>query len=435
MKGRYVKKICFMLLCSVFILTPFLLVAGGEPEKEEVLPEEVTIEFWNGIGPPENVVLTDMINEFNRTNQDGITVKEVIMDWGTLYSKLLLNFKVGTAPDVTTMHQTSIKEQVDLGVLAEIGALAKKAGFKKGDFVESAWNGTLLEGKRYAIPLDMHPMALFYNAKLFKEAGLDPNKPPKNFDEFISYTQKLTKDTDGDGKIDQYGFGLDYSGGGVFRFWMSLVWQQGGTILTSDLKKANFDNEKGVSALQLMHDFVYKYKVTPEREESSSQDFRKGIVAMEMNGPWHIFDCNDTEGLDYKTTPVPTFYEQPAIWGNSHVLSMPDTGDKAKMEASIKLIKYLSDNTLEWTVRAGHLPVRKEILMSSEFKKLEPSKAFAASLDFAHYYPLISKSSEVFGRESTSPFIIMVESVMLNKETPENAVQKAAKTVNKILSE
>jgi len=53
--------------------------------------------------------------------------------------------------------------------------------------VKGAWNSTLVEGERYA--------------------------------------KKLTKDTNGDGKIDQYGFGLDYSGGGTFRFWMSLLWQ------------------------------------------------------------------------------------------------------------------------------------------------------------------------------------------------------------------
>ncbi len=150
-----------------------------------------------------------------------------------------------------------------------------------------------------------------------------------------------------------------------------------------------------------MRDLVYKYKVAPEREESASQGFRKGIVAMEMNGLWHLYDCNNTKGLHYETTPIPTFYNHPAVWTNSHVLSMPKTGDKVEMAAGIKLIKYLSDHILEWTEKAGHLPVKKDVLSNPEFKKLENHKAFAKSLNFAHYYPAISKESEIFGREST----------------------------------
>lgn len=84
---------------------------------------------------------------------------------------------------------------------------------------------------------------------------------------------------------------------------------------------------------------------------------------------------------------------------------------------------------------AGHLPVRKDVLESEEFKKLTLSRAFADSLKFARYYPMIVKKEEVFGREATSPLVVMIESVMLNKETPENAIKRAADTINRILAE
>jgi ABC-type glycerol-3-phosphate transport system substrate-binding protein len=105
------------------------------------------------------------------------------------------------------------------------------------------------------------------------------------------------------------------------------------------------------------------------------------------------------------------------------------------MEAGMKLIKYLSDHSVKWTREAGHLPVRKDVLESAEFKELEKSQAFAASLDSAHYYPPIIKQSEVFGREATSPFVIMIESAMLDQTTPEEAVSTAADTINDILAE
>jgi multiple sugar transport system substrate-binding protein len=401
------------------------------PAATEAPPEKakITITFWNGVGPPENVVLSKLIAEFNATNKDGITVQETVMDWATLYSKILLDYKAGNAPDVSTMQQTTLLQEVDLGVLAPIDQLVSASGLKKEDFVEGAWNATFINGKQYAVPNDMHPLALYYNVKLFKEAGLDPAKPPTNKEEFLSYLQKLTKGT------SQYGLGLAYSGGIPFRVWMSLLWQhKGEDVLNADRTKAAFNTPAGVESLQLLQDLVYKYKVVPEKEQSPDDDFMKGIVAMDITGPWAMYDFNKAEGLEYETAPLPAIYDQPATWGDSHELVLPDTKKQANMEAGMKLIKFLSDNNLTWTREAGHMPVRKAVLQSDDFKKLEKSQAFAKSLEFAHYYPAIVKQSEVFGREPTSPFVMMIEAIMLNKATPQEAIATAEKAINDILA-
>jgi len=417
----------------ILLLILVMLLGFGMVQAES---KEITIVFWNGIGAPENVVLTELISKFNETNKDGINVNEIVMDWGTLYSKLLLDYRVGRAPDALIMQQSALAQQAGFGVLAEISELADEVGFKKEDYVERAWGGTLINGKRYAIPLDMHPLALYYNTKLFEEAGLDPDKPPTNREELIDYAQKLTKDIDNDGVTDQYGIGIAYSGGIPFRIWMSLIWQhEGGAILTDDLKKAAFNTQAGIESLQFLQDLVYKYKVIPEEEASPDDDFSKELVAMIITGPWAMFDFSALEDFEYRTAPMPVIYDQPATWGDSHILALADTGNKDKMEASMKLVKFISDQSIIWTVKAGHLPVKREILESDEFKKLELSQAFANSLDFTYYYPSITKKEEVFGREATSPFVMMIESVLLNQETSKKAIEKAEKVVNKILAE
>jgi len=424
------------LVGCVAVTPPPAPETAASPEAPAAAPEEegVTITFWNGVGAPENVVLSEMIADYNETNTDGITVEEVLLDWDTLYSKILLDYRAGNAPDVSTMHQTNLPQEVDLGVLAPVAELASEIGLQKDDFVAKAWDATFVNGEQYAIPLDMHPLALYYNVKLFEEAGLDPDNPPTNKDEFLDALQKLTKDTDGDGTPDQYGLGLAYSGGIPFRVWMSLVWQhEGGQILTDDGTQAAFDTPAGVESLQFLQDLVYEYGVIPEQEQSPDDDFVKGIVAMDISGPWSMFDFNKAEDLDYRTAPLPVIYDQPAAWGNSHTLVLPNTENPAKMEAGMKLIKYLSDNTLKWTREAGHLPVRNDVLQSAEFKELDKSQAFAESLETAHYYPSIIQQSEVFGREATSPFVILIESAMLNQTTPEEAVATAADTINDIL--
>jgi multiple sugar transport system substrate-binding protein len=390
--------------------------------------QPVKIAFWNGVGAPENVVLSRLIADYNAGNKDGVTVEESVLDWGTLYPKVVLDFKAGNPPDCLTMQQTNLAENASLGVLAPIDDLVAAQGFKKADFVAGPWDGTFVNGKQYAVPLDQHPLALYYNVKMVKDAGLDPAKPPTNKEEFLNWAQKLT----GNGK---YGIGWGYSGGVPFRIWMALLQQhKGEDVLSADNTKAAFNTPAGIESLQFVQDLIYKNKVMPEQEQNPDDDFMKGLIGMTVNGPWAMADYNKAADLDYMTAPLPTIFDQPATWANSHTLVLTDTKDKARQEACMKLIRYLSDQSFIWTRDAGHMPVRNSVLQSDDFKKLTKSQAFARSLEFARYYPSIIKQSAVFGREPTSPFVMMMESVMLNKATPKDAVPAAEKAVNDILS-
>ena len=94
-------------------------------------------------------------------------------------------------------------------------------------------------GRMHAMPGDYMTMVLFYNTEMFKAAGLNPDKPPKTWDEFLQYAKKLTRDTDGDGKVDQWGFGTvgAKSPGFSLRFG-PFIWSFGGDYLTPDMKKS-----------------------------------------------------------------------------------------------------------------------------------------------------------------------------------------------------
>ena len=402
----------------------------------EVPAEKTTIVFWNGVGAPENVVLTELVKEYNETNQDNVYVEEVILDWSTLYSKILLDFETGTPPDIMTIQQSGLYQNVDLGVLADITDLMPEYGFVKEDFIESAWNGSFIGDKQYAVPLDLHPLALYYNVGLFEEAGLDPENPPATMEEFLNAAQTLTKDTNGDGTTDQYGMGLAYSGGLPFRLWMSLLWQhEGEQILNEDNTAAAFNTEAGLESLEFLRDLVYTYKVIPEQEQSPDEDFMKGIVGMVISGPWSQFDFNSVDGLEYATAPLPVFYDQEAAWADSHMLALPNTKDETRMAAAMSFARFLSDNSLTWTQKAGHLPVKLSVLESTEFKDLEKAQAFAVTLPNAHYYPSIKNESLVFGRDSNSPFVVLMESTLLNTMTPQEALNEVETMVNELLGQ
>jgi len=435
MKAKLSIAISILVMLTMLLTACAPAAAPAEPAAADA-PDEpakatpITITFTSGLGAPDNIPMAALVKQFNAENTDGITVELTELDWTTLYSKLVLDFSTGSAPDVVTLHQTNLVENISKGILLPIDDLASQVGFDPADFMPTAWEGAKVDGKLYAIPNDMHPYALYYNVDLFEAAGLYPNKPPTTGDELIEYAQKLT-----DPSKNQYGIGLGYTAGGPFRIWMSLLWQhEGEDVLNADYTKATFNTPAGVESLQFMYDLVYKYKVNPQAEENEDDDFKKGVIAMIIEGPWQMADFDTVEGLNYKTAPIPVVYDHPAAWTDSHVYAFPDNKRPEATAAAMKFVKWMSDHNFEWTKNSGHQPVRMSVINSAEFKALENWQPFAASLPTAHYYPAIPKEAEVFGRQPNSPFTVMMESVMLDKVPVAEAVANAEKAVNDILA-
>ena len=136
-----------------------------------------------------------------------------------------------------------------------------QVGINTSDYLENAWNALKFDGKYYGIPIGVFPIGLFYNKDLFQKAGLDPAKPPTNKSQFIEYGKKLTKDTNGNGKIDQWGTMEVNWYNLVGWIWESFMVQNGGSLLDKDNTKATFDSKAGIEALNLYVDFVRKYKI------------------------------------------------------------------------------------------------------------------------------------------------------------------------------
>jgi multiple sugar transport system substrate-binding protein len=390
----------------------------------------VVIQLWNGIGPPEGDVLSEFVKEFNAQNEGRIVIEETILNWDTLYTKLMVDFRTGNAPDILTFHQPALAQYTSLGVLQELDDYVDAVGIVGTDFVETAWNGGVIDGKRYAIAIDMHPWALYYNRELFRQAGL-PDRAPQNMEEFIEFAQKLTYVTE-DG-VQQYGFGMGYAGADPHRLLISLLAQKGKSILTPDFKQAQLNNDDTKEVLQFMYDLIYKYKVVPERESDVLGDFLRGSVAMIIDGPWNLPSFIADEDLDFGTAPIPRFYDQDAVWGSSHVLVFPRNNNEDKLKAAMEFAAFVTTKGFEWTVQAGHMPIRKDILESEEFKKLEEWQAFAKSLPNMVYYPPIVEYSLVFSHDPSSPLVEMTESVLLNKASIDAAVKRAEDNFNRIL--
>jgi multiple sugar transport system substrate-binding protein len=328
------------------------------------------------------------------------------------------------------MHAGRLPEFAAFDTLQPLQEHFKNAqpALSEKEFAPVPWQASFYKNQQYALPLDVHPIGLYYNTRLFKEAGIVDKignvKPPRDLNEFLEAAQRITKDTNGDGRIDQWGF--------VFTWqrtnWLTIAGQFGANILSPDGTKCTLDSPANIRALRLMHDFIYKYKIAPKPEGVDAWlAFRQGKVGMALEGIYMLNSLEEQKGLPFAGAPAPQFGPQPAAWGGSHLLCQPKGIHPDKSRAAWRLMRYLSDESLIWA-RAGQVPARLDIRNSPQFAALPVQAQFAKQLPYVQYEPLHPKSNAIF------PLIEPgIEAVLLDLSTPEKAMADATRRVNQVL--
>jgi multiple sugar transport system substrate-binding protein len=328
------------------------------------------------------------------------------------------------------MHAGRLPEFATFDTLQPLEKLYATAQppLKESDFAPVPWQATFYNDQQYGLPLDVHPIGLYYNTKLFKQAGIVDEqgnaKPPRTFAQFLDAARRMTKDTNGDGRTDQWGFVFTWQRSN----WFTISSQFGASILTPDGKRSALDSPQNLKALQLMHDLIYKYKVAPKPEGVDAWlAFRQGKAAMALEGIYMMASLEEQKGLPFAAAPAPQFGPKKAAWGGSHLLCQPKGISPEKSRAAWRLMRFLSDESLIWA-KAGQVPARLDIRNSPQFTSLPVQSQFATQLPFIQYEPLHPKSNAIFPHIEPG-----IEAVLLNLATPEEAMRDASRRVNQVL--
>ena len=390
---------------------------------------KIVIDFWNGFTGPDGKTMEKMVAQFQKENPD-VMVRMQIIPWGTYYDKLMLSLAYGGAPETFIVHAARMPEFAAFDTLQPLDAqfAGAQPPLSKDEFAKVPWQASFYGGKQLALPLDVHPLGLYYNAALFRKAGIvdaqGKARPPRTLDEFIDAAKKLTVDTNKDGRPDQWGFVFTNQRSN----WLTIADQFGGSILSPDMKTVTVDSPQNIAALQLAHDFVYKYHIAPRPEGVDAWlQFRQGKVAMVMEGIYMLASLEEQKGLDFAGAPVPQFGPKAAAWAGSHMLAQPAGIAPEASQAAWRLMRFLSDHSIEWA-RGGQVPARVDVEQSKDFAALPVQSQFAKQLPIVQYEVLSPRANAIF------PFVDpAIEAVLLNMETPEHALKDAQRRIEQVM--
>jgi multiple sugar transport system substrate-binding protein len=414
----------------VFLTIMALFLAAGCRGKKEAPGGAVEINLWAGFTGADMDAMGGMINQFMQENQN-IKVVFYSAPWNEMFTKFATGFGTSSGPDLLVMHATDIPNYATRDMLTALDDLKDQLGVSESNYARAIWDGNAYNGTQWGIPLDYHPVAVFKNVSLFKEAGLDPEMKFQTKESFLEAARALTKN-------GRHGVAIGVDHAHSMRYWYSLLYQAGGDFLNADETKAVFNGPQGVEALTFLTNLIHTEGVVPPMEADIDRDWLSGNVAMVIEGPWFLPAALEA-GFEFTTAPFPQIFTNQGVWAGSHTLTIPNHEISPKRrEAAITLLGWLSKNSLLWGISSGQIPASKAIVTSGDYVNQKNYKYLTAFLDqaeFVHYEPLIPKTAEIGADNQLSPVLNAVYAALRGERTPQETLTIAAREVDAILKQ
>ena len=241
--------------------------------------EDVKLTLWSldrDIQPAPN-----LIKEFNALN-NGIQIEYRQIQFDDVVSEAMRAYSTGKAPDIIAIDNpdhamfASRGAFLDLTDKIETSTVIKPENYFPGPLKSATW-----DGKYYGVPKATNTIALYYNKDLFRAAGLDPEKPPKTWDELVETARKLNNPPK---NVYGISFCAKANEEGTFQF---LPWAQ---MAGASYKSIN--SEGAARALTIWKQLLDEKLASPDTltrgQWEATATFNAGNAAMAISGPWEI---------------------------------------------------------------------------------------------------------------------------------------------------
>jgi multiple sugar transport system substrate-binding protein len=412
-----------------------LLLGGCQLQGHSNDAGVIRLTLWHGVNPPRNRdVLQELVERFNREHPD-IQVESLYVGQEDQQTPKILASVVGNAPpDMLWFNPTITGRLVELGAIRPLEDLLAASPVK--DEIDPALLGSMqFQGHTWSVPFGTNNAGIFYRPTLFQAAGI--TQLPRTWEELRQVAKKLTRDRNGDGRVDQYGMLLPLGKGEWTVFmWLPFLWSSGGqlTVMPSGYrsKDVNLVSENAIAALQFWRDLISDGSAAlslPERGYEMNR-FISGKVAMQFSGPWTLGELQGT-GVDFGVFPMPSEVQPATVMGGENLFLFKTTPQRER--AAFTFAEYVMGEEFQtqWAMGTGYLPVNlkaRESEAYQAFVERQPVvKVFLEQAEYARSRPIFrgySRISEKLGRA--------IETVLLGKSSPKKALEEAQRRLDLI---
>jgi multiple sugar transport system substrate-binding protein len=392
------------------------------------------LTLWQGVNPPPNRdVLNQLVDRFNQTH-DKVQVESLYVGQGDQQIPKILAAAVGNAaPDLLWYAPMLTGQLVELEALRPLDDLLQQA--PQMQELDPALRSTMTyDGQLWSVPFSTNNVGIYYRPSLFKAAGI--KQLPKTWAEFRQVAKQLTRDTDGNGSIDQRGMLLPLGKGEWTVFtWLPFMWSGGGDLQSAQ-GKVSIDNPGAIAALKFWRSLVEDGTAVLSQPERGYEldGFINGKIAMQLSGPWTLAQLQDSPAAkDFAVMPIPQDQRPATVIGGENLFLFKS--NPKREQAAFEFAQFVLSEGFQtdWAIGTGYLPVNLKSRQSAKYQDFKTTQpAVQTFLDQAQFgqsrpiFPGYNRISDNLGRA--------IEAALMGAKSPEQALAESQQRLDLIFN-
>ncbi|MCC3861138.1 extracellular solute-binding protein [Pseudemcibacter aquimaris] len=385
------------------------------------LAHAVDIEYWQYSYKARLDAMDKLIDAFEVENPD-INVIHTNFPYSQYRTKVAAAVAAGEGPDVVQLYYGWLDDYLKGEILQPLSKENFPNDMIRREFFPMV-DTMMVKGDYYALPTAVRSLGLFWNKKIFREAGLDPSTPPQTLDELVQFAKRLTK-YDRAGNIIQVGLTIgpinqDHN------WWREvLVRQFGGTPYNDDNTKVTYTSDAGLKAFQFYTEFVSKHNTSVvDFMDKGEIAFKAGRAAMHIDGSFALALFNRTRRLEWGVAELPSHNGIKSNFSSYWVNGITSKASGEKRIAAEKFLKFItSDKAMQlWLDEVGELPARKLVAQRQENLNHPEYGPFIRGLGYAYSTRFYSESAQ------RKTVVDMLDRIVLTGMSVQDSLEIAAR--------
>ncbi len=391
---------------------------------------ELSMYYPIAVGGPLTQVVDGMVSDFRKEHPD-IKVNAIYAgNYDDTRVRALSALKSGEPAQLSVMFSIDVYDLMEQDVIvpfSDVVSTAEEKAWLDSFYPGLMANGTI-DGKVWGVPFQRSTIVMYYNKDAFREVGLDPNQPPKTWDEMASAAKKLTKD-------GRWGVMIPSTG---YPYWMyqALAIQNGLELMSGDGTKTFFDDPAAIEALQYWRDLGTKHKVMPEGTVewgTLRQAFVQGQTAMMWHSTGNLTAVKKEAKFDFGVAMLPAKKRPGSPTGGGNFYLFKKATD-AERKAALTFIRWMTapERAAEWSKATGYVGISPASYETESLRKYaaEFPPAPVARDQLQHAVAEFSTYETGRVREGLNNAI---QAALTGRQTPEAALKDAQANAERLL--
>lgn len=411
-------------------------VALGAALSLPAAAQELSFYYPVAVGGPVTKIIDGLAADFQKEHP-GIKIKPVYAgSYQDTVTKALTAAKGGDAPHMAVILSTDMYTLIDEGVVVPFDDIVKTPADKAwmNSFYPGFMKNSQTGGKTWGIPFQRSTVVMYWNKDLFRQAGLDPNRPPQNWNELVEVGKKLTT-RDAAGNVGTWGVQVPSSG---FPYWLfqGFTTQNGVELMNAAGTQTYFDKPEVVQALQYWVDLSRKHQVHPPgvvEWGTTPKDFFERKAAIIWTTTGNLTNIRKNAKFDFGVAMLPSGKQRgtPTGGGNFYVFKK---ATPAERKAALEFIRWVTSpqRAAEWAIGTGYVAVSPAAWQTAQMQQyLADFPAPTVARDQLQY--AVAELSTHENQRVTKALNDGLQAALTGTKTAEQAMQDAQREAERIL--